>query len=278
MEIVRIVREEHLELEVEGRLDGYWAQHLATSVGAVMREGIHAVRLNLSKNSYISSSGIGVLVDLYNQFEAVSGSFRVTEPSKQVRRVLELVGLAPVLIGSMAVTTAAATPQIERREIGGAVFEFHEAVPCTPMSCRVLGRPELLAGAGFAAADCRTVTGPGDRLALGLGAFGEGFEAARDRFGEFLAIAGAAACQPTDGTNFPDYMVGSGAFVPHLSALYGIVCDGAFGRLLRFENGPVTMSTVAQACLDATGAKTAAVVVVAESAGLVGATLKRSPA
>src|ERR1019366_5091149 len=46
MEIVRNQREGYLELAVEGRLDGYWAQHLASSVGEVMREGTHAVRLN----------------------------------------------------------------------------------------------------------------------------------------------------------------------------------------------------------------------------------------
>jgi anti-anti-sigma factor len=140
MEIVRTARKDHLELAIEGRLDGYWAQHLATSVGDVMREGTHAVRLNLSKTSYISSAGIGVLVDLYKQFEAVSGSFRVIEPSKQVQHVLEMVGLAPMLTGSAAATAEAPAPQIERREIGGAVFEFHQAVPGA-------GESELLRGA-----------------------------------------------------------------------------------------------------------------------------------
>lgn len=46
---------------------------------------------------------------------------------------------------------------------------------------------------------------------LGLGAFGDDFEHCSDRFGEFLAISGTGAFQPTDGTNFPDYLIARGA-------------------------------------------------------------------
>src|SRR5258706_1828144 len=80
MEIVRHQREDHLELAVEGRLDGYWAQHLTSIVGEVMREGTHAVRLNLERTNYISSAGIGVLVELHRQFSAGNGSFALNNP------------------------------------------------------------------------------------------------------------------------------------------------------------------------------------------------------
>src|SRR3954452_10061064 len=102
MEIVRNQRDSFLELVVEGRLDGYWAQHLASMVGEVMREGTHSVRLNLSKLSYISSAGIGTLVEIYKNFQAVNGTFVVTEPSRGVLRVLEMVGLASMLAGGPA--------------------------------------------------------------------------------------------------------------------------------------------------------------------------------
>ena len=86
MEIHRKQRDGFLELQFEGRLDGYWSQHLAAAVGDVMREGTHHVRMNLSKTAYISSAGIGVLVEMYKLFQAVNGTFAVTEPSKQVRQ------------------------------------------------------------------------------------------------------------------------------------------------------------------------------------------------
>lgn len=139
MEILRKQHDGFLELFFEGRLDGYWAQHLATSIGEVMREGTHSVRLNLSKTSYISSAGIGTLVDMHKQFAAVNGSFGVVEPPRQVKHVLDMVGLGPMLYGGKPPEAhpAAAAPVAERREAGGAVFEIHdctdsaEAAPST---------------------------------------------------------------------------------------------------------------------------------------------------
>lgn len=284
MEIVRHQREDHLELVIEGRLDGYWAQHLTASVGEVMREGLHAVRLNLERTTYISSAGIGVLVDLHRQFTAVNGSFAVTNPSRGVLKVLEMVGLAAMLTATapIASTSAAAAPaparDVVRREAGGAIFEIHDILPGARLTCSVMGRPELLGISGFGPGDAREIEAGEDRIALGLGAFGDGFAGSRDRFGEFLAIAGGAASQPTDGTNFPDYMLGSGTFVPKLSTLYGLCCDGGFGKLVRFESADrVALSSIAEVCLDVAGSTTAGIVMLAESAGLMGATLKKSP-
>jgi len=281
MEIARTQRENYLELSVEGRLDGYWAQHVAASVGEVLREGTHAVRLNLSKLSYISSAGIGVLVDLYKQFQAVNGSFAVIEPSRAVQKVLQMVGLAAILMGGETPPAAPPAKEAVRREAGGAVFEIHELAPGAQLTCRVVGHPERLAGAGFSAEDCHALAVTQNRLALGLGAFGEGFDGCRDRCGEFLFVAGCAACQPTDGTNFPDYMLGSGTFVPHLTALYGLCCEGEFATLVRFEsvtaNDPLPLSLILETCLEISGAQTAGIVMLAESAGLMGATLKRPP-
>jgi anti-anti-sigma factor len=279
VEIVRTQHEGCLELSVEGRLDGYWAQHLATSVGDVMRQGTHAVRLNLSKTAYISSAGIGVLVDLYKQFQAVNGSLVVTEPSRAVQTVLNMVGLAGMLSGTTIAPAADVTS--ERREVEGAVFEVHELARGAHLTCRAWGTPQRLAGALFEAGDCESIAVKEDRLLLGLGAFGDSFDGCRERFGEFLGVAGAAACQPTDGTNFPDYMIGSGSFVPNVTALYGLCCQGTFGKLVRFESagGPdaLPLSLVLETCLEISGAPTAGVVMLAESAGLMGAVLKRPP-
>jgi hypothetical protein len=93
-------------------------------------------------------------------------------------------------------------------------------------------------------------------------------------------LAGAAACQPTDGTNVPDYMTSSGSFVPKVATLYGVYCDGAYSKLVRFESAagtPVAFSSVVDACLETAGTRTAGFVMVAESAGLMGATLKLPP-
>jgi anti-anti-sigma factor len=282
MEIVRQEREGALELLVRGRLDGYWAQHLAGAINEVLREGIHKLALNLSETTYVSSAGLRVLVDAYKQFAGVEGALRVVEPSAVVKQVLDLAGLGPLLCPDRTVERPAAPVEaVERKEVDGSLFEIYDVAPRATLACRVFGSPEALGGAAFGEAQAETLELPREVCALGLGAFGEGYAACRDRFGEFLAVAGNAASQPTDGTNYPDYMVTSGTFVPRVTALYGIAWRGAFARLLRFETsatrGPLGLGSVVSACLEAAGGQPAAMVLVAESAGLLGAALKRSP-
>ncbi len=283
MEIVRRPQAEGLELAIEGRLDGYWAQHLSSAIDDVLREGVHQVSLNLAAVSYISSAGIRVLLGTHQQFAALGGTMRVVEPSAAVRQVLELAGLAALLAGGGPPAEAAAetAPAGKRREIAGLEFDVYEGGG-GGLACQAIGSPGLIDGAAFTAQDCYRLTAGPNVLTLGVGAFGEGFDTCRERFGEFLGVAGGVACQPTDGTNYPDYMLSSGTLVPRLEALYALRCEGEFGRLLRFESsaasGPVPLSTLIAACLETVGAEAAGIVILAESAGLMGAALKRSPA
>lgn len=232
-----------------------------------MREGTHALRLNLSKTSYISSAGIAALVRIYKEFAAVNGSFGVVEPSRLVQQIVEMVGLGTLLLGT---EPAAAPVQTAPRS------DVFDCAAGARLTCEPFGNPERLAAASFGEADCRDLNAGVDSMLLGLGALGEGFANCRDRFGEFLAVAGAAAYQPTDGTNLPDYMVSSGAFVPRVTAVYGLRCEGSFSTLLRFEESS-TLGDVVRRGIETAGAHSVGMVVLAESAGLTGALLKRSP-
>jgi len=282
MEIVKEQRTDEVVLKVSGRLDGYWANHLADAIHNVLREGVHNLRLNLSQTAYVSSGGIRILVEAYKQFVGVGGSFAIVYPSPGVKQVIDLAGLGPLLFGGSAgETTAAAEPQAERIETDGCVFETYSHLASATLACRVAGRPQLLPQAGFSGRDCEILTLPKDVFALGLGALGEGFLACRDRFGEFLAVAGNAACQPTDGTNYPDYLVASGTLVPKVTALYGIACRGGFRKLMRFEcppsGAPVPFSAVLAQAQQQFPGTSVGLTLVAESAGLLGAALKRPP-
>jgi len=114
-----------------------------------------------------------------------------------------------------------------------------------------------------------------------LGAFGQGFSECHNRFGEFLAVAGAAVYQPTDGSNVPDFLLAEGSLIPEMQVLYGAICSGPFTTLVRFESKPdraaVGLSELVDAALDLSGAEQVGIVCVAESGGLVGASLRRSP-
>jgi hypothetical protein len=118
-------------------------------------------------------------------------------------------------------------------------------------------------------------------LALGLGALGSSFSDCHDRFGEFLGAAGALACLPADGGNAPDYSVAAGAFLPEVKMLYGLACTGPFAYLARFEIKPevrsISLTDIVDGALEVSRSNRIGMVLIAETLGLVGASLRRSP-
>ncbi len=283
MEIVTQQLGDALEVKVKGRLDNYWTEHLRRNLEELIREGAHGIRLNLSEISFLSSAGIGLLVAFHRQLKGIGGSFVITSPSDRVKQVLDLCQLSSILLAerSPAVPSVRKT-EVRRFSSPAASFEVMQCAPEKALICQRIGDPGLLKGCRFGPEDCRTVAFPPATFGLGLGAFGNGFEDAQTRFGEFLAVDGSAAYLPTDGTNVPDFMVSSGELVPEMNVLYGLRCEGGFTHLMRFETAtaesPISLAELVRTALEISAAPVIGMVMVVESAGLVGAALRQSPA
>jgi anti-anti-sigma factor len=283
MEIVTQQLGDALEVKVKGRLDNYWTEHLRGNLEEVIRGGAHGIHLNLSEISFLSSAGVGLLVNFHTQLKGIGGSFVITSPSERVKQVLDLCRLSTILL---AQTTPVAPPvhktEVRRFSSPAGSFEVMECSPGKPLVCQRIGDPGLLKGCHFGPEDCQTVAFPASTFGFGLGAFGHGFEDSQARFGEFLAVGGSAAYLPTDGTNVPDFMVSSGQLVPEMNVLYGLRGEGAFTHLMRFETSaaenPISLAELVRTALEASTAPAIGMVMVVESAGLVGAALRRSPA
>jgi anti-anti-sigma factor len=284
MEIVTQQLGDVLEVKVKGRLDNYWTDHLRTNLEEVIRAGAHGLHLNLSEISFLSSAGVGLLVKFHTQLKSMGGSFVITSPSDRVKQVLDLCHLSPILLAGTPAAPSVHLKEKEARRFSSPAgsFEVIECVQEKPLIWQRIGDPDLLKGCRFSEKDCRTVAFPPATFGLGLGAFGNGFEDAQTRFGEFLAVDGSAAYLPTDGTNVPDFVVASGELVPEMNVLYGLRCDGGFTHLVRFETanaeGPIALAALARTALEVSGAAVIGTVMVVESAGLVGAALRHSPA
>jgi len=283
MEILTQQLGDVLEVKVRGRLDNYWTEHLRRNLEEIIRGGAHGIQLNLSEIAFLSSAGVGLLVKFHTQLKSIGGSFIVTSPSARVKQVLDLCRLSTVLISDRTVA-APVVHQMEVRRFSSPVasFEVLERAGEKALICHRIGDPGLLKGCRFGPEDCRTVAFPATTFGFGLGAFGDGFEDSQARFGEFLAVGGSAAYLPTDGTNVPDFMISSGELVPEMNVLYGLRCEGGFAHVLRFEttsaDNPISLTELVQTALEISGARAIGMVMVVESAGLVGASLRRSPA
>jgi anti-anti-sigma factor len=273
-----------VEVIAEGRLDESWADHLRSALDDVVRRGTHHVRLNMEAVTYLSSAGIGVLMCCYNDLKQINGSFAVTAPSKRVRKILEMASLGPLLLTDLSGAAPVDAPVEYQRAIHteNGLFEVLEAHETKALACRVIGDHQSLQRGNCAPGDMSQVRFPAGAFGLGIGAFGSDYSECRDRFGEFVAAGGAAAYLPTDGASAPDYLVATGSLVPEVAMLYGIRCEGSFTHHLRFapsdQARDVGLSEIVSTCLKTADAETAGMVIVAESTGLVGAALRRSPA
>jgi hypothetical protein len=200
-----------------------------------------------------------------------------------VRTVLKISRLDAILIEEGEPAEAPAGPAAgERFERAGAAFELYELARGGSLRCRSVGHDGPLAASAFRNEDCTCLELTDSSFALGIGAIGEGFGECRQRFGELVAVGGAAAYLPADGTGVPDYLMGSGQLMPKLQVLCELAGDGAFARLARFDAsasaGSIGLAELARCGLEIAGSDAAGLVIVGEASGLVGAALRRSPA
>src|SRR5438105_7228803 len=299
MQINRQPRGDTVELKVEGRIDGYWSDHLAAAVDQEIRQGSHHIQLDLSQVAFLSSAGIGTLVRLYKDLKSIQGSFAVSNCSRNVLKVIQLSKLEDVLVakavseslltkevGESSKVEAPAPRSIRQIERSGSIYEVYPLGSESTLECRRLGDATPLEHCGFAKEHCHTMQFSDSAFSIGLGALGEHFEDCRGRFGEFIAAGGAVAYLPTDGTNVPDFLLAHGTTLAEVQVCYGIACQGAnpqpFSSLIRFETNKksaeaVAFSMLLESCLDVAEAQQIGIVMIAESAGLIGAALRRSP-
>jgi anti-anti-sigma factor len=273
-----------VELKLSGRLDAYWSDHLAKAIDESIRQGSHRLVLNMADMSYLSSAGIRVLLKYFKQLRDIKGSLGISCPSEGALAILELAGLSAFVVPDPSpdeLPQQANDPV--RIEKESAVYHVYHESDDAVLNARMLGNPLKLSNAAFTADDCQKVSFPQSSFGLGIGAFGSGFEDSRTRFGEFMAVSGIAACLPTDGTSVPDYVISEGLLIPELDVLYGLSWQGQFSDLIRFDAkteppGVASLSDVVEFALETTRADSVGLVIVTENAGLVGATLKKTPA
>jgi anti-anti-sigma factor len=281
----------HIEVTVTGRLDAQSANRLSEELAALVRGGSRHFRLDLAEVGFMSSAGLRILLQYYKQLKGMQGSLMVSQASAPVKMVMalagfeELLGMAPAASPKAKSTEKSVSDQgrVTLLERGGATFEVFERAPYATLTCRVIGDPDALKRSRFSPGHCRVMQFPDSTFAVGVGAFGHDFQDCQNRFGEFLAAAGAVASQPTDGTtDFPDYQIQTGAFLPDVQVLDCLVCEGAFSHFIRFEagsgRGTVRLADLVESCLVIARADLAGLIIVADTARLAGLALTGSPA
>ncbi len=283
MELEQIKAGAWLHLKMRGRLDATNAREADAQLDEIVRAGEHQIRANMAEVDYLSSAGIRVLVRQRQSLGKLGGAFCIVSPSIQVRTVLELTGLGGFIVDD------GPEPGAEEEktgpvltEHGGMRLEIFPPPSMTPLEGFLMGDPAKLSTGSFGEGSVSSLRLTPETLAVGVGAFGSNYAEAKSRFGEFMSIGGAGICLPGDGSADVDFMLAQGELAPEAQMLYAVGARGALEHCMRFESladeEGVPLSALAQMALEHMDSSSAAVVILAETAGLVGAWLRRSPA
>lgn len=279
-------------VQITGRLDAAWADHLLGTIRNLVREGHHHVRLDASGLEYLSSAGIRSLLRIRREIQAVSGQFGIAPAAPFVQETLRVSGLEALLWQDepppaptppdpteSKVAKPAAQPTQPPTPKPADAFEIHTLDATASLTVHTHNRwhPWLpLNGSELLPTPLQK-----PRFGLGIGAAGKDTTDITSRLGDFAAAAGSVVWLPSDDNEQPDYLEQTERFIPQLHTIQAIIGEGSFSHLIRFqptqESPLVTASALFERVLDTTRSDSAALVALAEAEGLVGASLARSP-
>ena len=158
MEITQHSREGRLELQLNGRFDANWADHVGNVIESAIRAGQHHIDLDLGQVNYISSAGLRIVVKYFKQLRGIKGALRVLRPTENVLSVLELSGIANLLVAAPgtpeqhqggtgrwrreSATTGQPQAGTQRWVRNSVTFESHALPGARSLDCRLHGHPE----------------------------------------------------------------------------------------------------------------------------------------
>ncbi len=272
-------------LKVTGRLDAAWAEHFHNSIQEVIREGHHHLRIDTSRLEYLSSAGIRSLLRIQRELNSVKGSFGIIHPSAFVAETLRLSGLQQMIMPESetsdveTVQDAGMSSLAALQPISGIRFEKHSLKEQGKITVQRNGRWK--SWQPVRKEDAVEISFSKNIFGLGIGAPEHDIEAARTRFGEFIAVSGHVVWLPGDGTATPDYLEQAELFIPRLHVIQSLSGEGDFSHLLRFSPGEkgnfLNISDLFLQVLQTTQSNAAAMIGIVEVEGLVGSSLSKSP-
>lgn len=267
----------YLVVTASGRLDATWSEYFADVFLKYIRTGDHHLIVDAAAIDFLSSAGIRSLVRITKELNSVKGSFAIVRANSFVSKTLEATGFGNWLAASLP---ADLQPLLQSKPAGGEFnLELYSLNADKPLEFAVTD-----AWNDWRAVDrskAKVLAFPGDMFALGIGSSSTKMDEADGQFGEFIAVCGNLAYQAPEEKARPDYLLSLNDFIPEILAVQALSCRGDMSHLFRFspsgEKPAVALSELAAQALATSGSPVAAFVIIAETGGLVGANLVRSP-
>lgn len=96
-ELLRVTATQPGHIDVDGEIDAHTAPKLDSVIFDTVALGHKAIVLDMSKVTFVDSSGLRVLIGHLNDLKHIEGSLRIESPSRAVEQLLEYSGLTDLL-------------------------------------------------------------------------------------------------------------------------------------------------------------------------------------
>jgi len=268
-------------IKLKGRLDAYWAEELSASMDEDIRKGHYHFKFDLEDVVYISSAGLRIFVMYYKKIQEINGSLFFSKISENVKSVLDMVGMTNIFTKKQYVTKTTSTKPKNQIVDQGVIYDFDLDADIPEMPVQMNGQPDDIHKENHVERIFYDEKYQGSKFGLGLGAFGDDNQDIIERCGEFIGVGNALIYQPSDGTNIPDYFIKKGNHIPEIKSVYSLSFEGKFMGSVQFTTGvdkdSVALNELLSCLLNESGIQSAGIVILAETSGLVCASLKKSP-
>lgn len=282
---------------MSGRLDAHWADYVDKVLDKEVKAGHYIFIFDLSRLNYISSAGLGIFLRLKKKLELVNGSVVFTELSEFTKKIFKISNFHQLfqIYGSVseaetaildAAKSGSKKENAEFLEQNTANY-LYQIMRQEPTALVIDGSIKKLSGAQYSEIDMVQKPLSDLNYAIGIGSLGDKYEEVKNTFGEMLVLNHNVFYLPTDGSEVPDFLITeqleSGV---NVCTLFNVAFQGNFNLVVRFKAKDrgigISLNDVYKSlfaiCERMESFKgLIAIVLCAETVGLLGASLKKSP-
>jgi hypothetical protein len=226
---------------------------------------------------FLSSAGIRSLVRVYKELAFVKGNFSIVHATEFVAGTLSTTGFGNWLAESFPDDLQLTTELSDTNK--SSTSESYKIKESGGLTIKIINGWQDWKEIDETA--IKVTKFHPDIFSLGIGSTSHDLKKSRNQFGEMMAVGGNVIFQVPEEHGHPDYLLAVNEFIPEMTVLNALVCQGEMSGMFRFsptdDKSAMTISEISELVLSHASAQAAGFVVMAEIDGLVGANLIQSP-
>lgn len=282
------ITEEHSckRISAKGRIDALSAPEVQNVFNSMILEGGRILLADLSSVQYISSAGLRIFIGTQKQLKKVGGEILLSGLSPQVRDIFKVSGFDQLFRivsdqdGIPSESCANGDASSPRQQQSGDISLVSVETDAAPGRLFLIGSTDKLESAAYTETDVVSVPTSEITSGCGLAALGDSFEDYGSLFGEAMVIQHNFFYYPAVRHPSVDFLLNAHANpAAAYKFLHGFGFNGDNRHLIAFqtENASVDLASVISSFLTVSDADLIGITLLAESKGIWGMNMKKSP-